>query len=260
MINLINKIKSQKGNVLLLTLLLLASLIATVTLLSRVFLNELRMSTNIDHSLMAYYAAEESTEQGLYLVRKTSTTLDDLLDSKVIENNATWERYLESDITSIIGDIERNKSIQIDLYDPDNPSAPSGVESLQINWVNLGSWIEVSIVEWTPGATVDYSDITVKFQYPADNAVINFFNAAKDYRVTIKALYDDVDDLEIIAYDADNGAAGAGSPVDIGNYITMTSVGEFGQSQQAIEVVIPRKAPVLGLFDYVIFSEESIIK
>lgn len=255
--HLIKFLKNMKGNVLLLSLLLLASLLSTVILLSKVVLNEFRMSTNIDNSIFAYYGADSAIEHSLFLQRKAQAKIADLTLSGTLENNVKWDSKTEKTEPSIIGSLQKNKSAQIELYDPEDSKKSSELESMKITWTGPGSWIEVSYVEWSPGAAIAYPDQTVKLQYSGGLAVINAFSSTKAYKVTIKALYAEITDMTIQAYSLDNAA---GDLVPITNHLTMVGTGSYGQTRQSIEVIVPQEAPVSGIFDYVIFSEESLVK
>ena len=252
-------LKKQKGNVLLLSLLLLAALVSTITLLTRQILNEYKLSTNLNSSMYAYYGAEQAMEQGLYLIRKTNTKAEDV-DTDGVENGVKWKREILTTVPSIIGDIEQNKSVELDLFDPDNSANPCNIESLEITWTDNASFLEITIIEWTPAATITYPETPIKLQYTGGKAVINNISAIKAYKVLIKALYANVDNLEIKAYNLDNGSSGGGSLVPITNYLTMKTTGRYSRSDQMIEAIVPRIAPVSGLFDYVIFSEQTIEK
>jgi hypothetical protein len=43
-------------------------------------------------------------------------------------------------------------------------------------------------------------------------------------------------------------------------HITLTSTGSFGRTQQALTATVPWRAPVSGLLNFVLFSDQDILK
>lgn len=69
------KINNQKAASLLLTLLIMAALLAIALGISKLTLGEIRLGRDIPKSIVAYYAAEAGIEQALYEKRINDTNL-----------------------------------------------------------------------------------------------------------------------------------------------------------------------------------------
>ena len=96
-----------------------------------------------------------------------------------------------------------------------------------------------------------------KMLYNGGSATINSFSGNKNYRVRVKALYGDVDDLEIKLFSLDNKH---GQQLVFPNYLNIKATGSYRGANQSLSAEMPRYAPTLGLFDYVLFSEEILEK
>lgn len=271
----------QKGNVLLLALLVMAGLITVGIGIGAIVLNEIRQTRNVDFSVLAYYAAETSTENALYKLRKEDAVLSCpvgscepigycsggenepcLYSSGNLTNLATWTRKVTDREQIIYGKIKKNEVLQIDLYDPDQIGWAAGVESVMIEWSDSCSncsWIEFAFVNWIPGAGVNWADNRTKFQYPITSSPIinNAFVSTKAYKIRIKALYGDIDNLTFTAWSENNAG---GSREEIPAKINLTSTGAFAVSKQAVKMTMPRRSPMSGLYDFVLFTECSLVK
>jgi hypothetical protein len=182
----------------------------------------------------------------------------------------------------------QDESKQIDLYNPDSPfGVDNGIRYLYVSWDNnplpisdafynngYGTgpeWIEISWTGWDLNGN-SYENVE-KILLPSDALRYNstLCNASSyiqcttvildpdsiglvHYQVRVKALYANVDDIEIKALDDSNNL------VNIPSRIRLKTIGKFGRTQQALNASLPWKIPISGLFDYVIFSEEQINK
>lgn len=279
--NLRFKIKSERGNVLLLALLVMAGIMTAGLGIGTIILNEIKQARNIDFSTVAYYAAESSVEQAIYKLRKENAVLNCPVGacgtngfcsggekeacvsaSGDLSNQSSWVRTIVDKERQIYGKIEKDNSMQVDLFNPENAVA-AGVESVKIEWVPdcvapAVSTIEVSFISWDPVA--GWSETTEqKFKYTslASPVVNNGFSGVKSYRLRIKALYCDINNVIITAWGSDNAAL---PQIEIPARIVLSSTGKYSTARQAIKVTMPRRSPMSGLYDYVLFSECSLVK
>lgn len=273
--------KRQSGNVLLLALLVMAGIMTASLAIGAIVLNEIRQARNVDFLIVAYYAAESGVEQALYKFRKEEAvincpagecdangfcTLGDrescIRSDGVLGNQAAWERTVDNKELQIYGKIKKDDSFQVDLYDPDGASA-AGTESVKIEWTPqcispATSNIEVSYIAGDP--TTGWSAASEKrFKYSAlvSPVINNGFVSTKSYRVRIKALYCDISNLVFTAWANDNAAV---PQVQIPARIVLNSRGKYSTLRQAIKMTMPRRSPMSGLYDYVLFSECSLVK
>ena len=253
-------LKDKRGNTLVIAILLMTVMLAVAVGLSNAFVTELKLSTNLDDAVFSYYGAESGIEYGLYDARKTDLDLN-VNETDTFSNGVDWTRTTDDTVSSLsLVSISEDKSVQLDFFDPDTPATASGLGSIVINWTGAtGSWALVKITSWTPAASIDWAT-KVDEEYLRANSAASFIinlTTTKAYKIKIKALHQDLNTVSIVAYD---GADGTGSTVDIPNFLDITGEGEYGTSHQAINVSMPRGIPLASLYNYVIFTEESLTK
>jgi len=246
-----------------------------------IIINEIRQARNIDFSALAYYAAESGVEQALYKLRKEEAVLNCpagscdengfctlggqepcLKSSGNLSNQSSWTRVVTDKEWQIYGKIKKDETLQVDLYNPEGTSA-AGVESIKIQWTPqcippATSTIEVSYIAWNP-ATGWSQDTEKKFKYSAlaSPVINNGFSSVKSYRMRIKSLYCNIGNLTVTAWGNDNANV---PQVEIPARIVLNSIGQYSNLRQAIRMTMPRKSPMSGLYDYVLFSECSLVK
>jgi len=273
--------KRQSGNVLLLALLVMAGIMTAGLAIGAIVLSEIRQARNIDFSILAYYAAESGVEQALYKFRKEDAVINCpagecdvngfcaqggrescIQSDGVLENQAAWARTVSDKELRIYGKIKKDESFQVDLYDPDGGTA-AGIESVKIEWTQqcvppATSTIEVSYISWNPATGWSAaSEKRFKYSALASPVINNGFASAKSYRVRIKALYCGISNLVFTAWANDNAAV---PQVQIPARIVLDSRGKYGALRQAVKMTMPRRSPMSGLYDYVLFSECSLVK
>ena len=80
----------QKGVSLLLMTLILSVVIVISTGLSSIIITELKISTDVDKSARAYYAAESGMEEALYKLRKEQQPPETLNGTGTLGNGASF--------------------------------------------------------------------------------------------------------------------------------------------------------------------------
>lgn len=276
-----SKVKSQKqGSVLLLSLLVMSGVLIVGASLGTISVLNLRQARVIDDAVIAFAAAESGAEQTLYQIRRvgaTSATLDanpDHDDSPVssgvpMGNGARWSRDLESTETTIFTSIPKDRSYEVVLWDPEAPASPAGAESMTFAWDDLcggTSGLEVLATGWNPAAAGGFNPSVafhgdspaLTFLHLDPQVVDNDFMASKAYRVRLRAKNCDIFNLAITAYSTDDPSAGVQVPIP--SRLAVESVGTYGTARQALELRLPRLQPLSGAFDFVIFSQCSILK
>ena len=137
---------------------------------------------------------------------------------------------------------------------------------MMISWLGQG-WIEVSYVSWDPLESYKWKEYTPdmeigdlpvqKMLYTGNRAVINSFTPGQNYRVRIKALYQPAEELTVSIHPTNNANS---RPLAFPNYINMKFVGSYQESNQTLTITMPRYSPMVGLYDYVLFSEDVLQK
>jgi len=254
--------KDNKGTVLLLALLLMASIVITGVGMGHIIISELQQSTLIDHSIIAHYSAESAIESALYQIRALDTPLDDLPLSGELANGATWELAWSNVRSNITVNIPQDQTYQLDLFDPDEFDWQPGIEALRFTWEGPGK-LEVAYIGWEPKPAIiwpeqDYEVVTPPIAPPS--TVYTALNAFMAYRIRLKAIDGDINDLNITAWSTDVAPPPPGTQVDLPTHITLEATGAYGKSRQALSASIPRFNQLSGIFDFVLFSEEEITK
>ncbi|MBT4722755.1 hypothetical protein HN958_00230 [Candidatus Falkowbacteria bacterium] len=255
--------KSQKGNILLYTILILSFLIVTMLVVGNIVTQNIKQSGLLKNIQESFYQAESGVEKVLYSVRK--------LDAEITDGDCQIDDYSCSHKLSYPEEIELNlvkdDSIQIDLYNPD--SSGGGVKSLTFEWQTSGAffqntWLEVSIVESVPGNFnwIDLPDVKKYLFSPGSggvgDSVINNLVSNKNYKIKIKSLYNDAENLQITAYnDIDLLPENKQS---IAGIINLSTTGKFGSTSYTVKTTFPRYKTPQNIFDYVLFSEEALYK
>lgn len=270
---------ARQGSVLLLALLVMSGVLIVGASLGTISVLNLRQARVIDDAVIAFAAAESGAEQTLYQLRRagaSSAALNgspdhddsDVLSGVAMGNGSRWSRKLEATESTIFASIPRDRSYEVVLWNPEAPASPAGVESLVFSWDDAcggTSGLEVLATGWNPGAAGGFSpDVAFHGDSPAltflhldPHVIDNDFLAGLAYRVRLRAKNCDVSNLAITAYSADNAG---GSQVAIPSRLAVESVGTFGTARQALELRLPRLQPLSGVFDFVIFSQCSLLK
>ncbi|MFH1226194.1 MAG: hypothetical protein V1684_02845 [bacterium] len=260
----------NRGTVLLVTLLIIFSIVATTVGMAFIVINEIQQSRDVDYSVIAYYAAEAGVEQGLFLLRKSGMAIHDLeigeSERVILDNGASWVRPVENGEPQIFGAIERDATLSVDLYDADSLSEDPEIGSIKIDGYDDTAWLETTLVEWPVGSGLTWGNQLQQTVYKSihsfvpgeDICVTNPPQTGYAYRLRIKALYDDVEDPLIVTVWGDDQCSTGNK--DILGRIVITGIGSYSHSLQAVKVSLPRYSPLSSVFDYIVFSEESLSK
>ena len=270
---------SRRGSVLLLALLVMSGVLIVGASLGTISVLNLRQARVIDDAAIAFAAAESGAEQTLYQIRRVGASSaalnaspdhdDSPVDSGVpMSNGSRWSRVLESTESTIFASIPKDRSYEVVLWNPESPASPAGAESLTFSWDDAcggTSGLEVLATGWDPAASGGFNPSVafhgdspaLTFLRVTPRVIDNDFMAAKAYRVRLRAKTCDIFNLAITAYSADNAG---GTQVPIPSRLAVESVGTFGTARQALELRLPRLQPLSGAFDFVIFSQCSLLK
>jgi len=251
----------QKGTVLLLALVVMSSVVLSSMGLGSLIVSSLQQSRIMDSAIIAYYAAETGAEEALYMARRQSVMPTSVVTAKTLGNAATWKRTVTgTEDVLYIGGLADNSFTEVTLFDPDT-QASSGVDHVNITWADKCSGCTIlgaSIVGWQPGTVWDpLSAASVDFtatRHPGGSASVTVPAPTKLNRLRLRAIGGDLDDVRIRGYD------GANVLKPLPGRIKIDSRGTFVGVEQKLLISLPRNAPLSGAFDFVVFSECSIVK
>ena len=249
----------HRGNVLLLVLLVLSGVLITGFTLGDLLLRDFQQSKRIDEGTAAFYSAESGIEDGLYKLRKTDATLASLQGNSSLPNNSSYVRSMSDSVPTLIMSLNVNDFVNIDLYDPDDASAGSDIDALRLSWEDACggcSWLEIGYTEWVPAIGINWNENFVNQRYPisASPVVLSGLDSSMAYKIRITSHYGDMRNLNMTAYLNSEVV-----PIKHA-LVTMTSVGSYGLTAQTMQAVFTRQAPLQKIFDFVTFSECSIVK
>jgi len=301
--------------VLILSILIIAAVLATAVIFGNLIIREIQQSRLIDQSIQAYYLAESGSERALYQTRRRQAVQTDecqsLFGTACEENNgfcaSTGSEV--SCITQTPGDLTPDlrgvwnvavtneqettinlavgESFQLDLFSPfrdqgtnfDSEIVAFRVTSdltdtilfgelTNLTWLIGGSALcplsnfvppEPSIVKERivltsgdsgPITTLDPSNTGINrfcsYILRLNNLIFNQSGGALPGQFTI-SIHSSTADLE-------------NNKLDIPSRLIIDSEAQFGRSSQTVRVRTPIRPPISGLYDFVLFSEEQIVK
>lgn len=269
------KIKNnQSGTVLLLALIIMSGLVVTGVALGDIIINEIRQSRQLDKAIVSYYAAESAAEKVIFDWRDTG--LLPLPCNETSEVGWSCQKDIGS-VNQLEFSLPKMETQEIIFYNPADLSEPSNIESARITWQDADTsniiepWLEVTIMEWNRGATIDWDNadrriIKKVFKCSAEVAVPNVcdtialedeLSANKNYIIRLRSLHDDTDHIVAKFYES----PAATNLKELNTYIKSVNVtGIYGGVKQSINVRFPIVGPSSPLFDFVLFSEDSLLK
>ena len=257
-------------------------------------MSSIRQSRTIDHSIVAYYAAETGAEHIMHQVRKEGlTTFDDLRKKTDTFDEATWsvQEYHEPDtivgvFRDSISELQRSTlrasdAVQASLYrntQQNGYRAVQGLKSMKVLWSSESCpsqrpTFEMTALEFTDGGTILWDDPNTQLKKdiqsaPEQDAGVKqiFFNFTdeqgnpinKPMIVRVKVFYCDVAGLKLTLYtDLD----GTGNQLDIPNYFYINPKGVYkGVSRDELKSTFADQDAASSVFDFVLFSQDQITK
>jgi hypothetical protein len=260
----------QQGNVLLLSLFILSAILFSATTIAALVIRDVRTARIFDDGHAALYAAESGIEQALYAIRRQNADPLTQNGGSTLSNGATLVRQVQTGETLFTEAVLREGDfVDLDLFVPDSLGTPPGIEALSFSWDDTCgncSTLELSYVQWPVGANISwppggaYVGTFWKFRQPRSAGVpwvkFDTISGMNNYRLRIRAIAGDIVNLHVRAF-ADDAAT---IPIDMPSRVTITSTGTAGTATQSLRASMQRAAPLTGVFQYVLFSEDPLVK
>ncbi|MBD3251015.1 hypothetical protein GF380_00850, partial [Candidatus Uhrbacteria bacterium] len=251
--------KLKQGNILPLSLVIMTTILIAGISLGIIVLAGLRRASDLDDSMVAYYAADAGIEKQLYEVRKRDTDVGDLQTlGETFSNQAEWEAASSGFIVTQskqFFNVDEGDFQFVDLFDPDFLGSAAGIARVDWEWTpaTTACEVELGIAEWDISTGVPQTfQLVRKINGSGQQAL----DPARAYRLRFRPRKCDVDTLEVRVYSASDPT----NPADFPGDITLGSEGTFDRATQAISVTMPRLDILSGVFSYVIFSECTLVK
>lgn len=270
--------------------LIITAVLATAAVFTSLVIREIQQSRLIDQSIQSYFLAESGSEKALYQIRRMEAVISCSLLGK---GSCNQDGYCSADSSipcvsergelgllggwEIKGSNEKEtlvllnpgQSFQVDLFNP-YQSWQSNINGIKVErndtgitpigeFTNLTTILGVnltSVCKDQPPVFKDYLD-----DPQAIISAIDQQNIHKDCSYSFRINYPFGGDSPLVAmikvFDVD---VVPNLQLDIPSRLIINSSAIFGKSFQSVIVRTPMRAPLSGLYDFVIFSEEQIVK
>ncbi len=251
---------SQRGTVLLMALLIMSGVVISSMGVGSLIVSSLQQSRSLDNGIVAYYAAETGVEEALYAVRHQDTLPSAVSTPKTLSNNASWTRAVTNRESVVYaGTINQDSVYEIALYDPDASTSLQNIGNLMITWTDSCSGCTVaqtSLVGWKSGGPVLWDPNAAVNLYTWSSAGVSVAvpDPTRLYRFRISAKNAAMQNVQIRAFDAN------GLPTTVPGRVRVDALGTFNANTQKLTATLPRSVPLSGIFDFVVFSECSLVK
>lgn len=291
------KRSTPQGFILPLSLLILASVTAITASLTRGLFSGISVARGTSAAVTAYFAAETGVEKAFYKVKTLRLAATSTFQNAIDTLNApSFSGVLAGPNASFTVSASKNESLNlglkenqvatVDLFDPDDLLTGGGVGCLGLDAEDANPspvnttvpWLEVTYVVLTPAGPDIGLDPTVAVETLLESDRLNPLTTqlavnnlpkqisivrTKNYRVRIKALYDDVKQLVVTPYQ-NTCAPGVNPLALLESRLVIKVVGAYpantSSTRQAITASANWLTPASPLFDYALFSEEAIEK
>jgi len=258
--------KSERGVSMLFAVLIVATTLVAALGIGGLMVAELKAAQAVDDSERAYYASEAGIEKALLQLKRNPEYQGE--ESLTLGNNARFKYDAVVGGSEIGESLVKDESFQINLFDPDEPGKDLGIREVEIRW-KLGEkfggsdadpWLEITKVRW-PKGSISFGDPetdqkTEKELHALGESPVTIAidTATYNWRLRIKTLYNGA---EFTAKAKDEDCKYINFPIPLA---TITSIGKYSNSARGIEVRAQQGTRLLGVFDYVLYSEEKVEK
>ncbi len=282
--------QDKQGVVLVIALMILSAIMFSALVLSKVLIGEVKMSLNVANVATSFHTAESAVEKALYYVKYASKNSDNTLFTGLQDASAPDNlQYIDSDLTMgfdiiestidaqdfIAYNVSTSSPVHVDIIDPAGKLDSASID----DWSSGGAVsynVDWQIVDCFPNHTTDKLEVTVNSfdadftnpetekrvsicdcDYESEQCKINLTDYSiannKYYRFTFRPLDSEIKQLEFNLYEDSN-------PIGILSETNIKVSGKFHTSIYNIQARIPSITPLSDAFNYVIFSEEDLIK
>ena len=281
----------EKGTVIILAIVIITAVIAAASIFGNLIVKEIRQSRLIDQSIQAYYLAESGAERALHQTRIREAVPDcqeiekgtcieasgrcsvDLDIPCITNNKGSLGSVVEGNWSVDVSNenqtqflLEKGKTFQIDLF------SPQQVKDANINEIQVlselsgltlfGELINMTNILNISGAA-NCQNVVAVVKDQVDTPKRFYSLDGKDivpecsYAFRLSYPFSSVGNQSVIAVSIYNTS---GEQMDIPSRLIINSSAQYGRSQQTITIRTPIRPPLSGLYDFVLFSEEEVVK
>lgn len=272
-------IASQKGSVLVYSLLLMVTLSSLAFLTAFIVYVSIKSTRNSVDAITAFYSAESGIEMNLdqlkrYRAVKTLALNDDVLtasglnavNGSLTNSSATYSTALTQETNSLSFKLSQANRKQIELFNIDDGSALTNANAFSFDWefdpldtACVSPSLSVGYLEFNatalandPSLIYQNNNYTYYLDSPPDFS--SGMTATYSYMLELTPINCDVVINNLIVTDV------SGNNINFPNYLTITSTGSKGNSKFLLTANTLWKAPMSDLGHFVLFSESEITK
>lgn len=280
--------KDNRGVVLIIALMILSAIMFSALVLSKVLVGEVKMSLNVANVAVAFHTAESGIEKALYYVKYSREYSDNTLFTD-LQNQTGKDNlyYIDDDFSMgydiaestidaqdfIAYNVSTSSPVHVDIVDPSGNIDPisiawaSGAVSYNVDWEISNCFpdhatdkLEVTINSFDANFANPEIEKRISIcdcDYQSEQCKINLTDYSiannKFYRFSFRPLDSEIKQLQFNLYEDS-------SPIGILSETNIKVSGRFHTSEYSIQARIPSMAPLSDAFNYVIFTEESLVK
>ncbi len=281
------KLQDQRGMILVMSIILMAILLAIGLGFATIVISDIRQARQIDNAVVAYHGASTGIEENLFWLRRetdNSQPIERVSDLQVIagdgeleDSKAQWNINDSTDFEATFTRqrLEAGRSVRLYVL---GRAAGNATKYLNISWAaETNSGVKLQLVTTQLTYQVDarntliyYTDTNEVTNPGVDSVCIELKNGRidggelptdVDYAIDIRVLGDDaldsVSNLRVEAYNDDNCSDLNSQGI---TNLSIRSQGAYAGSEQTITALIPPRDPISGLLGFVLFSEADITK
>jgi len=254
------------GNILPLALIMMMIILMGGIGIGLIVAEGSKRAAESNDSVAAYYLADSGVESQLFQIRKNNQTLA-YVNSMGLDygDGRKWVSTgaLEQPLSKTIKSVTTSSFAVLDLFDPDNMTAPLNVSQMHLTWATDptctagDSYMEVSYAYWDVVGGVPQFPTDQQFiVHPKDatHSLRITLDANKRYRIRLKAYTCPAINVTAIFLNP------SGFQVPYPGDITLSAEGTYKAATQKIAVTMPKLDVLSGVFSYVLFSECTLVK
>lgn len=266
--------RRQSGTVLLLAMLVLSSMIIAAAGLGTLILDSLQQTRAVDSAVLAYSAAESGIEQGIYLARcrnswdpRCTGELPSDESDQALANSSAWSRTSADWEPMLYMELPQDGLVEIALFDPKHPLDDTSIDQVEITWrqpetgetpilrATMVSWPTGGGAAWAvQGNTPTVLSTVVDYTRTSSPADFPLAHPGQPSRLRLRVEQAPLRGVQVRLFSS------TGQQLPIPARVRIEANGDFLGVRQKLTARMPRLMPLSGVFDFVMFSQCSLVK
>lgn len=268
--------RGRSGTILLLSLLILSSMIIAAAGLGTLILDSLQQTRAVDSAVLAYAAAESGIEQGIYLARCRNSWdarcvggLPTAETDRPLANGSSWSRTSADWEPLLYMELPQDGTAEIALFDPNNPLEDTSIDQVVLSWrpplAGETPILRATMTSWPTGSSSAWSvqgdgssPLSIITDYTSTVSPANFpvILSGNPARLRMRVEKAPLRGIQVKLYTDDIPPKQLNVPARI----RIEANGDYSGVRQKLTARMPRMMPLSGMFDFVMFSQCSLVK